>query len=112
MTIQPAQVGLAQARLAADHGLTAKAPQLQGGVASEDGQLREVFNQFIGETFYGQMLKAMRQTVPEPAYFHGGRAEEAFQGQLDQVLAQKMSESTASSFTQAMFELSHLAPPT
>ena len=59
---------------------------------SQQGELREVFDQFVGETFFGQLLKAMRQTVHEPAYFHGGRGEKVFQAQLDQVLAAKMSE--------------------
>ena len=30
----------------------------------------------LGETFYGQMIKAMRSSVGKPAYFHGGRGEE------------------------------------
>ena len=49
--------------------------------------LRQAFNDFVGETFYGQMLHAMRQSVGKPAYFNGGRAEEVFTQQLDQMLA-------------------------
>jgi flagellar protein FlgJ len=71
-------------------------------------QLREAFDSFVGETFYGQLLSAMRKTVDKSAYFHGGRAEEVFQGQMDQILAQKLTESTASQFTQPMFELFEL----
>ena len=41
-------------------------------------ELREKFTQFVGETFFGQMIKSMRSTVGKPAYFHGGQAEEAF----------------------------------
>ena len=51
------------------------------------------------------MLKSMRKTVGKPAYFHGGRGEEVFQRQLDQVLAEKMSRSSASQFVGPMFEL-------
>lgn len=65
---------------------------------------REAFDTFVGETFYGQMLKAMRQTVDKPAYCHGGRAEEVFQGQFDQVIAQKLAKADARSFTGPMFD--------
>ena len=41
------------------------------------------------------MLGAMRDTVGKPAYFHGGRAEEVFQNQLDQVLSEHMTEAAA-----------------
>ncbi|HEU0068949.1 MAG TPA: hypothetical protein VFQ26_06760, partial [Nitrospiraceae bacterium] len=47
-----------------------------------DNRLREVFDEFVGQSFYQQLLGAMRKTVNKPAYFHGGRAEEVFQGQL------------------------------
>lgn len=67
-------------------------------------ELHDKFTQFVGETFYGQMFKAMRSTVGKPAYFNGGRAEEVFQGQLDQTMAQELTKSTASTFAEPMFE--------
>ena len=75
---------------------------------SDQDKLRQVFDQFVGETFYSHMLKALRDTVDKPAYFHGGRGEEVFQGQLDQVLAEKLAETTAGQFTGPMFELFQL----
>ena len=74
-------------------------------------ELREQFTQFVGESFYGQMLKAMRATVGKPAYFHGGRAEEVFQGQLDQQMAQHLTEASAEKFAEPLFErqFPHLA---
>ncbi len=65
--------------------------------------LHEKFTQFVGETFFGQMIKAMRSTVGKPAYFHGGRAEEVFQGQLDQTLAQHLTEVSSDRFVEVMF---------
>src|SRR6266404_2839341 len=65
-------------------------PGINANVADQS-QLREKFDAFVGESFYGQMLQAMHKTVGKTAYFHGGRAEEAFQGQLDQVLSSKLS---------------------
>lgn len=74
----------------------------------EDGELRKAFNSFVGQVFFGQMLKAMRKTVGKPAYFHGGRAEEIFQQQLDQVLGEKLSEVSGEKFSEPMFELFQL----
>lgn len=76
---------------------------------SSGGQeLEEVFHRFVGQTFFGQLMKSMRQTVGKPAYFHGGRAEEVFQSELDQVLAEKMTQNTADSFSGPMFQLFQL----
>jgi hypothetical protein len=72
--------------------------------SEESGELREQFTRFVGEAFYGQMLKAMRATVGKPAYFHGGRAEEVFQGQLDQQMTERLTEATAAKFSEPLFE--------
>lgn len=73
--------------------------------AADDQALRGAFNDFVGQTFFSQMLQSMRKTVGKSAYFNGGRAEEIFTGQLDQVLAEKMSKASASKFTDPMYEL-------
>jgi Rod binding protein len=73
--------------------------------AGENSELREKFDTFVGESFYGQMLHEMRKSVGKTAYFNGGRAEEIFRGQLDQMLAGKMAKSNAKDFTGPMFEL-------
>ena len=70
-----------------------------------DTEVRKAFDSFVGQTFFGQMLSSMRKTVGEPAYFHGGRAEEMFQQQLDQVLGEKLSNASADKFSGPMFEL-------
>jgi peptidoglycan hydrolase FlgJ len=73
--------------------------------SAQDAQVRKAFDSFVGETFFGQMLKAMRQTQTKPAYFYGGRTEEIFQQQLDQVLAGKLSRTSADKLTGPMFDL-------
>jgi hypothetical protein len=70
----------------------------------DSSELREKFTQFVGETFYGQMIKSLRSTVGKPAYFDGGRAEEAFRGQLDQKLAEHLTEATADRFAEPLFK--------
>lgn len=73
--------------------------------------LRKAFDDFVGQTFFQQMLASMRKTVGKPAYLHGGHAEEVFQGQLDQALAEKMSDASADSFTGPMYDLFTLPRP-
>jgi Rod binding domain-containing protein len=85
--------------------LGASAPKPPPSVQGEDEKLRRAFQSFVGQALFGQMLKAMRKTLGKPAYFHGGRAEEIFQQQLDQVLAEKISNTSAQKLSEPMFEL-------
>ncbi len=66
-------------------------------------ETRATFRTFVGEAFFGQLLKSMRSTQGKPAYFHGGRAEEVFRGQFDQQLAQHMTEASAATIADPMF---------
>lgn len=75
------------------------------GAAKDQSELRGAFDSFVGEVFYGQMLKAMRKSTGKPAYFHGGRTEEIFTQQLDQILAEKLSTTSAHGLSGPMFEL-------
>ena len=90
---------------------TSPAGRFQSERGAEKDPLREAFTQFVGETFFGQMIKAMRSTVGKPAYFHGGQAEEMFRGQLDQQLAEHMTEVSAERFAEPLFarQFPHLA---
>lgn len=81
------------------------ADNLPKAASPGDEETREAFQSFVGQTMFGQMLAAMRKTVGKPAYFHGGRAEEVFRQQLDQVLAEKLSSATADQFAEPMYEL-------
>jgi len=80
---------------------------LQNGTKSKGAspELKGAFQDFVGQTFFNQMLSSMRSTLDKPAYFDGGHAEEVFQGQLDQVMAEKLSERTAERFAEPMFDL-------
>ncbi|MEM6689358.1 MAG: rod-binding protein [Planctomycetota bacterium] len=78
-----------------------------GGPNSPD-KLKEAFTDFVGQTLFGSMLASMRSTVGKPAYLHGGRMEETFQKQLDQHIVEDLTESSASSIANPMFELFQL----
>jgi hypothetical protein len=79
-----------------------RAPSLAG---PNTPQLKEAFTDFVGQTFFGELMKQMRATVGKPAYMHGGFGEEVFQSQLDQVLVERIADSTASTFSDPMYEL-------
>jgi hypothetical protein len=100
MSVQP--IGFTQAQHVSHAASAAQAAKAGEDVKAT--RTRETFDKFVGETFFGQMLKALRSTVDKPAYFHGGRGEEVFQTQLDQMLAERMSKATAHTFTGPMFE--------
>jgi len=57
-------------------------------------QLREVTGRVVGSVFYGAMLKMMRESSLKSPIGHGGRGEEAFAGQLDGVLAERLGEAS------------------
>ncbi|QDU94310.1 rod-binding protein [Lignipirellula cremea] len=83
--------------------------KLNSAETKEDpNELKDAFTQFVGETFFGQLISSMRETQSKPAYFHGGRAEEVFQGQLDQMMTKQMAENSADKFSEPMYELFQL----
>ncbi len=82
----------------AEQLLSTTAPQ-------EPNELQDAFKDFVGQTFFGEMIKAFRTSQQPSKYFHGGRAEEIFQGQFDQVLTEKLSDASADKISDPMYEL-------
>ncbi|SMP63529.1 Rod binding protein [Neorhodopirellula lusitana] len=76
--------------------------------SDESEPVREAFTDFVGQTLFGSMMASMRKSLDKPAYFHGGRAEEVFQEQLDQTLVEEISDASADSFVNPMFDLFQL----
>ena len=74
------------------------------GVASSQPALRETFQDFVAGTFYKQMLKSLRQSHTQPAYFHGGQAERVFQNQLDQQIAEDLARTQGAAFAEPLFQ--------
>lgn len=79
-----------------------------GSSEAGDDKVKKAFQDFVGQTFFGQMISSMRSTQGETPYFNGGRAEKIFQGQLDQVLSEELSNSSASQFADPMYKLFQL----
>src|SRR5438128_170895 len=68
-------------------------------------ELKEAFTDFVGQTFFGELVKQMRATLHKPAFFHGGMGEDIFQSQLDQIMVEKISDNSAKSFSDPMYHL-------
>jgi len=82
--------------------------------ASDDSEVREAFASMVGQTFFGQMLKSMRsslETIEGPSYFSGGRAEEIFQSQLDQMLGERMASAKGGAVSETMYDLFTMPRP-
>jgi len=76
-----------------------------GKQSAGDPELREVFRDFVAQTFLSQMLRAMRQSVGKPPYFHGGKMEEVFQVELDRLFVEKSARKMGDQLADEMFEL-------
>ena len=80
-------------------------PTPDSALSPMERKVKQTFQEFVGKTFYSQMLSAMRKTQDPPEYMNGGRAEEIFQGQLDQELSGYLSEASADRLAGPMFEV-------
>jgi len=67
-------------------------------------KLRETAEQLVGHVFYGTLLKAMRKSSLQGKYGHGGRGEEVFNAQLDQVLAERMGNASHGGLAESIYE--------
>jgi flagellar protein FlgJ len=74
------------------------------GTKGPSPELREAFQDFVAGTFYQQMLKTLRKTQGQPAYFHGGQAEQIFQSQLDQQVAEDLARDHGAALAEPLFE--------
>ncbi|HUW59340.1 MAG TPA: rod-binding protein [Planctomycetota bacterium] len=63
-------------------------------VASGQDDLEKQVGRFVSGTFFGMMLKAMRDTVSEDGLMSGGRGEHVFRGMFDMELTERFSESS------------------
>ncbi|HZN32837.1 MAG TPA: rod-binding protein [Pirellulaceae bacterium] len=76
-----------------------------GRAPAASAEFRGAFTDFVGQTFFGELLKQMRETVDKPKFLHGGMGEDIFQSQLDQILVERMTDASGPSFSGPMFDL-------
>jgi len=80
-------------------------PAAQPEANHDDQKFRELLHKFIGQTMFGMMLKSMRATQEPNPLFHGGRAEEIYQGLLDMELTEQMTQATTRTLSEPMYKL-------
>ncbi len=66
--------------------------------------VREKFQDFVGGTFYKEMLKSLRAAQKPSKYLNGGQAEKIFQGQMDQQIAEDLAHQYAAHLADPLFE--------
>lgn len=80
--------------------------QASAGRSSTDprlNQLRQVAGQVVGSVFYGKLLQTMRDSTLKGEYGHGGRGEEIFQAQMDQILAEEAGQARGFDLAEAIY---------
>jgi len=63
--------------------------------STQHDQLVHAARVWVAQTFFGQMLKQMRNSPFKSGLLEGGRGGQAFANQLDQKLAERMAGSKA-----------------
>ena len=72
---------------------------------------RQAVQQFVGETFFGLLLKELRKSTSKEHLFYGGRGEATLQPQLDQVMAERLATSRGFALSEAMFDFIYRDTP-
>ena len=73
-----------------------------GAIQGDEARLRAATGALEG-TFYQELFKAMRETVPESGLLNGGAGEDAFTSMLDQHLADVQATRSDRGIGQALY---------
>jgi Rod binding protein len=76
----------------------------QGATAPTDTELREIVGEFVGNVFYGTLLRQMDQSTLKGKYMHGGRGEEIFQSQLHMEYAKRLGRAPGDPIADRIYE--------
>ncbi len=72
-----------------------QAPRFATGPEAAQGdayqQTRDKMRQFVGETFYGALMQQFQKGLDQHNPMSGGRGEEIFRGELNQVLVRRLA---------------------
>lgn len=66
-------------------------------------KLRDTIDRVMGLVFYGPLLRTMRSSSLKGTVGHGGRGEEIFQNQLDQVFAERTGQASSHGLNETIF---------
>ncbi|UCG31929.1 MAG: rod-binding protein [Phycisphaerales bacterium] len=69
---------------------------------SSDDVLTRKAREFVGLTFFAPLLKQASDPVLKGKYLHGGRGEQVFRGQLNELLAMRIGQSSRLGIAEAL----------
>lgn len=72
--------------------------------ASGGESLRDLVGNFVGNVFYGTLLRELQNSTLKGKYLHGGRGEEVFRGQLNMEVANRMGRAPNDPIANHMYE--------
>ena len=75
-------------------------PQPLPATPRDEGEA--AFDEFVGQVFFSEMMKALRSTQQEIAYLGGGQGEQTMQSQFDQMLVDQLATSHGSAFSRGL----------
>ena len=92
-----------------------KVPGQRNSPQAEQDKVTATARKWVAQTFYGTLLRQMRNSPFKSELFEGGRGGQAFAPMLDQHLVDSMSKGTANKLTTAIARKligkgSHVAP--
>jgi len=86
-----------------DTTAAAPAPERAPRVKRDLDRLHKVTGQVIGSVFFGTLLRSMRDSKLKGPYGHGGRGEEVFAAQLDNIYAEQVGTSMRSGISETIY---------
>ena len=83
---------------------TSTQPPVNAATQARQKDLREAINQVIGSVFFGPLMQSMRSSTLKSDIGHGGRGEEIFSAQLDQILVERAGSATSYELGNVLFD--------
>ncbi len=99
-----ANISTARADFAVGSRTQAAGESLKRPADADKEALRADIGEFVGNVFYGTLLRAMRDSTLKGSYMHGGRGEEVFSGQLHMELAKRMGQAPNDPIANSLFK--------
>ena len=70
----------------------------------KEAEMRGIVGEFVGNVFYGTLLRQMEQTTIKGEYMHGGRGEEMFRSQLHMEYAKRLGRAPGDPIANRIYE--------
>jgi hypothetical protein len=80
------------------------APASAQGENAQGTELRQRLGEFVGNVFYGTLIRQMQESKLKGPFLHGGRGEEVFQAQLGMELAKRLGRAPNDPVTNRLYE--------